>query len=61
MKKREMYGCVKCGRMFGGVQIRKCPINNLPVCYYCCRKCDHHTTTPMCGAIGCDLRKEGKV
>ena len=57
--------CSRCHRPFAA--LRKCPneaVNRLlgsHICYYCCRECKHHTTVPMCGAIGCDLwRKEEK-
>ena len=54
--------CARCHRPFSC--IRKCPneaVNRLLgeyICYYCCRECKHHTTVPMCGAIGCELLKK---
>ncbi len=55
--------CARCKRPFSS--IRKCPNEAVQrklgdyICYYCCKQCKHHTTIPMCGAIGCELwRKE---
>ena len=51
--------CARCHRPF--TAIRKCPHEAVQrtlgpyICFYCCKKCKHHTTVPMCGAIGCEL------
>lgn len=35
--------CAKCGYVFGGLQIRKCPYSKrgLHVCVYCCKSCPY--------------------
>lgn len=60
-KRRELYGCERCGRMYGGTQIGRCPATNGYSCYYCCKRCKYHTEHPLCGAIGCSYGKTKEV
>lgn len=54
--------CARCRRSFRELQIRRChnpTVNRVLgeyICFYCCKRCKHHTTTKYCDAIGCDYK-----
>jgi hypothetical protein len=64
MNKYTTHVCARCGRTYRDFTIRECPHPavrdrlGLFVCYYCCKKCKHHTTMQYCGAIGCDYKND---
>lgn len=58
----ELKICARCRQPRRELTIRKCPneaVNRVLgeyICYYCCKRCRFHATTPLCGAIGCDYK-----
>ena len=60
LNKYTTHVCARCGRTFQDLTIREChdpAVNRILgkyICFYCCKKCSHHTKTPFCDAIGCD-------
>ena len=48
--------CSKCGKEYVTCEIMTCPINNQPICRYCCMKCGKHTVIGT--GIGCQMLEE---
>ena len=59
--------CSRCGHAFRDSIVRRChdkAVNKYLgeyICIYCCKKCKHHTTHPLCDAIGCKYTERSRI